>query len=78
MDGFAGVVRAGDTVFDVGANVGFYTLLAARLVGDDGIVQQQFEWAASEERVLITHNRVDFENLARVWWSDSRTMPELF
>lgn len=32
------LVRPGDTVIDVGANVGLITLLAARLVGPDGIV----------------------------------------
>ena len=30
---FAQMVRSGDVVFDVGANVGFYTLLAACRVG---------------------------------------------
>ena len=35
---FAEVVRAGDIVLDLGANVGFYTLLAAKLVGPDGLV----------------------------------------
>jgi FkbM family methyltransferase len=32
------VVRRGDTVYDVGANVGFYTLALARLVGPTGTV----------------------------------------
>lgn len=32
------IVRPGDTVFDVGANVGFFTLLAARLAGPTGQV----------------------------------------
>lgn len=31
-------VRPGDVVWDVGANIGVYTLLAARLLGDDGTV----------------------------------------
>jgi FkbM family methyltransferase len=31
-------VRPGDVVFDVGANVGFFTLLASRLVGPTGTV----------------------------------------
>jgi FkbM family methyltransferase len=34
----ARMIRAGDTVIDVGANVGFYTLLFARLVGPTGTV----------------------------------------
>ena len=32
------MIRPGDTVIDVGANVGFYTLLFARLVGSTGTV----------------------------------------
>jgi FkbM family methyltransferase len=35
---FATLVRGGDVVYDVGANAGFYTLLAARLVGHGGRV----------------------------------------
>lgn len=34
--------------------------------------QQQLDWAAADERVTITHNRVDFENLARAWWAHPR------
>ena len=33
---------------------------------------QQLEFAAQQQRILITHNRADFENLARTWWNDSR------
>jgi FkbM family methyltransferase len=33
------VVRPGDTFVDVGANIGYFTLLAARLVGTEGTVQ---------------------------------------
>ena len=35
---FQAAVRPGDVVFDVGANVGFYTLLASELVGPGGRV----------------------------------------
>jgi FkbM family methyltransferase len=35
---FTSLVHAGATVFDVGAHVGYYTLLAARLVGATGHV----------------------------------------
>jgi len=35
---FARIVKPGDVVFDLGANVGFYTLLASRLVGKAGRV----------------------------------------
>ncbi len=35
---FVRLARAGDCVYDIGANVGFYSLLAARLVGPTGRV----------------------------------------
>lgn len=31
-------LRPGDTVIDVGANIGWYTVLASRVVGEDGLV----------------------------------------
>ncbi len=30
--------------------------------------EQHLQWAESEGRVLITHNRVDFEELAKAWY----------
>jgi FkbM family methyltransferase len=38
QDALAAHVRSGDTVWDVGANVGFYSLIASRLVGDGKVV----------------------------------------
>lgn len=35
---FAEVIRQGDTVIDIGANLGYYTMLAADLVGPEGRV----------------------------------------
>lgn len=35
---FKKVVKQGDVVLDLGANIGYYALLAARLVGEKGIV----------------------------------------
>jgi FkbM family methyltransferase len=35
---FAGTVQTGDVVFDIGAHVGYYTMLAARRVGPNGHV----------------------------------------
>jgi len=35
---FKKIVREGDTVVDLGANMGYYSLLASRLVGEKGWV----------------------------------------
>jgi FkbM family methyltransferase len=37
-DAFLALLKPGDVVYDVGANIGWYTLLAARAVGDTGAV----------------------------------------
>jgi precorrin-6B methylase 2 len=38
QDVFAEHVRHGGVVWDIGANIGFYSLIASRLVGEDGKV----------------------------------------
>jgi predicted nuclease of predicted toxin-antitoxin system len=46
------------------------TTLAAGNIGrtDEG----QLAFATQESRVLITHNRTDFESLAITWWAQQR------
>ena len=34
--------------------------------------EQHLEWATTDARIVITHNRVHFEALARQWWSESK------
>jgi hypothetical protein len=45
------------------------TLEAGNLGKSDA---EQLEFAVSQERVLLTHNRVDFEVLARKYFEESR------
>ena len=33
---------------------------------------KHLDFAAEQGRILITHNRVDFENLAKQWWNQSK------
>lgn len=51
-------LRPGMTVLDIGAHHGFYTLLAARKVGDNGQVIA-FEPSPRERRRLIRHVRLN-------------------
>ena len=50
-------VAAGDSMFDVGANVGYYTVLAGRIVGDSGQVLA-IEPASSNVRNLSVADKV--------------------
>lgn len=34
---------------------------------------EQLEYAAAQRKVLLTHNRVDFENLAKVYFTEGKT-----
>ena len=46
------------TVYDVGAQAGFYTLMVSRIVGDSGQVFA-FEPSVREARYLIEHVRLN-------------------
>lgn len=63
QEAFAARVAPGDTVYDVGANVGFYTVLAARLTGPDGRVVAFEPFAASAERARANAARNGFAHV---------------
>jgi len=51
-------IRRGDVVYDIGAHVGFYTLLSSQLVGDNGHVVA-FEPFPSNIRFLRNHLKLN-------------------
>lgn len=70
---FAKEIKAGAVVFDIGANVGFYTLLASLLVGPQGRVLA-FEPAPRNIDFLRKHvrlNRIDNVEVMEVAVSDA-------
>lgn len=61
---FATFVAPGMTVYDVGANVGFYSVIAARLVGGTGAVHA-FEPVEENARMIAHNARLnDFERIS--------------
>lgn len=62
---FARMLHSGDVVFDLGANVGFYTLLAAAKVGDAGRVIA-FEPLPDNVRRIHQHLRLNHVKNVRV------------
>jgi FkbM family methyltransferase len=54
QDAFEALVRPGDVVWDIGAHIGFFSLLASRLVGDSGCVVA-FE-PVKENRLRLERN----------------------
>lgn len=58
---FADLVREGAVVYDIGANVGFYTLLASQLAGDTGRV---FAFEPLPQNLDLLRRHVDL-NLAK-------------
>jgi FkbM family methyltransferase len=60
---FRSLVKPGDVVFDVGANVGYYTLLAATLAGPSGTV---CSFEPSPRNAAILRQHVSFNRLVNV------------
>jgi FkbM family methyltransferase len=63
---FTQLVSPGSVVYDIGANVGFYTLLASVLVGDQGHVIA-FEPAQRNLKFLDEHLRLNDISNVDVW-----------
>jgi FkbM family methyltransferase len=63
---FSALIRPGDTVFDLGANVGFYTLLASILVGPEGRVYS-FEPVPRNLHYLRAHLDLNRIRNCSVW-----------
>jgi FkbM family methyltransferase len=73
------LIRPGDTVLDVGAHVGFYTLLASRLVGDGCVIA--FEPFPRNLQYLERHvrmNRLANVEIKRVALGDHTATGALF
>ena len=60
---FSNTIQPGSVVFDIGANVGFYTLLASELVGPSGCVVALEPWPAN---VKLLRRHVDMNHCANV------------
>lgn len=60
---FVKVISTGKVVYDIGANVGFYTLLASKLVGEDGIV---YAFEPLEENLQLLKKHIQINQLRNV------------
>lgn len=60
---FSSVVKKGHVVFDVGANVGYYTILGARLAGSQG---QIFSFEPLVRNIAYLHRHVALNKLKNV------------
>jgi FkbM family methyltransferase len=65
QEAFKALLRPGDIVWDVGAHIGFFSLLTARLVGEGGIVHA-FEPSQINRDRLETSLRLNDERRVRV------------
>jgi len=59
----AGQLRAGDVAFDIGANVGLFTLLMAQSVGEKGKVYAFEAFHGNIQRLIENINRNSFANV---------------
>lgn len=74
------ILKPGDTFIDVGAHIGFFTLMGARLVGKTGQVTALEPNPAVRERLLRNLEHNGWVNKVRVWeWglSDTNATVEL-
>jgi FkbM family methyltransferase len=71
---FAKFIRPGMKIFDVGANVGFYTLLSSRLVGPAGQVHA-FEPLPRNLGLLRQHLRLNGIANVRIWENAAGSAP---
>lgn len=60
---FERVVKKGDVVFDIGAHVGFYTLLAAELVGNEGKV---FSFEPLPRNIFYLKKHIEINNYKNI------------
>lgn len=60
---FETIVTKGSTVFDIGANVGFYTLLASILVGDNGKV---YAFEPVPKNISYLRKHIKLNNISNV------------
>lgn len=60
---FESAVHSGSVVFDIGAHVGFYTLLASELAGDEG---QVFAFEPAQQNLLYLKKHLRMNDAANV------------
>jgi FkbM family methyltransferase len=60
---YLGLLRPGDVVYDIGANIGWYSLLAARVVGPAGSV---LAFEPSLENALVARQNAAVNRLANI------------
>lgn len=63
---FSSILQAGDTVIDVGANIGWFTVLAAELVGPTGHVVAFEPSHANMEKIIYNVGLNGFKNVELV------------